>query len=380
MKGITLMVAAAALAGSSAVVQAQEYRYSTPSVVVASGFGGSAGKLGLSVASGSERDTLGLLVVSIVSDGPAEEAGIIEGDRITAVNGTPLTLSAADAGQPDMAIILRRRMERELEKVDTGEEVTLRVWSGGRTREVKIRAAEDRRRTLTPSVSGAYSVSRVTSENRPVIGVSLGATGSQRDTLGVFVMGVEPGGPAERAGIIEGHRIAAINGVDLRIPAVDAGDPMIASTRASRLSREIEKLEPGAKVQLRVWSDGRYRDVTVDVGRQGDVYKDGGTVRIGGGVGMALTAPNVIMRALPGGSVFQFGPDQGRVESLDSLLKKRNEIRRSVDKRFRSDTSDRGQDLQFDAQIRSLIERARIETQRVQPTIRSGVIRTLLEI
>ena len=375
MKGITLMVAAAALAGTSVVAQAQEIRYSTsPSVVVASGFGGTAGKLGLSVGSGSTRDTLGVLVVSIVSGGPAEQAGIIEGDRITAVNGTPLTLSAADAGQPDMSIILRRRMERELEKVDAGQEVTLRVWSGGRTRDVKVRVSEDRRRTLAPTASGSYSVTRMTSENRPVIGVSLGATGSQRDTLGVFVVSVEPGGPAERAGIIEGHRIAAINGVDLRIPAVDAGDPMIASTRSSRLSREIEKLEPGAKVQLRVWSDGRFRDVTVEVGRQGDVYKNGGVVRIG--TGTALMAPDIVLRAVPGGSVFHFGPDQGRVESLDSLWQRRDAIRRSVDPRFRSDTSDRQLDLQIDARIRDAMERARIEMQQVRPAVRGGVIKT----
>lgn len=375
MKGITLMVAAAALAGSSTGAQAQEIRYSTsPSVVVASGFGGTAGKLGLSVGSGSARDTLGLLVLSIVPDGPAEQAGIIEGDRITAVNGTPLTLSPADAGEPDMSIILRRRLERELAKVDAGEEVTLRVSSAGRSREVKVRASEERRRTMTPSVSGSYTVTRAGSENRPVIGVSLGATGSQRDTLGVFVMGVEPGGPAERAGIIEGHRIAAINGVDLRIPAVDAGDAMVASTRASRLSREIEKLEPGARVQLRVWSDGRFRDVTVEVGRRGDVYKNDGVVRIG--TGTAVLSPNVILRTVPGGSVFRFGPDQGRVESLDSLWQKRDEIRRSVDPRFRPDTSDQQLDLQFDARIRDLLERARIEVQRVQPTIRAGVIRT----
>ena len=41
-------------------------------------------------------------------------------------------------------------------------------------------------------------------------------TGSSRDTLGVFVMSVEDGGPAAKAGIEEGTRIASINGVDVR--------------------------------------------------------------------------------------------------------------------------------------------------------------------
>src|SRR3954467_7221107 len=51
---------------------------------------------------------------------------------------------------------------------------------------------------------------------RAALGIELRATGTRRDTLGVFVEAVTPKGPAESAGIIEGDRIAAINGVDLR--------------------------------------------------------------------------------------------------------------------------------------------------------------------
>ena len=45
---------------------------------------------------------------------------------------------------------------------------------------------------------------------RAAIGLQLRATGTRRDTLGVFVDAVTPKGPAEAAGIIEGDRIAAI--------------------------------------------------------------------------------------------------------------------------------------------------------------------------
>ena len=47
-----------------------------------------------------------------------------------------------------------------------------------------------------------------------MLGVST-STAGERDTLGLFVSAVTPGGPAEKAGIEEGHRIAAINGVSL---------------------------------------------------------------------------------------------------------------------------------------------------------------------
>lgn len=357
----------------SAAGHTQEVRVTpSPGVMIATSIGGSvSGKLGLGVASGSERDTLGLLVTSIVSEGPAEKAGIIEGDRLVAVNDVPLTLSKADAGEPDMAMILRRRLERELEKVDANEEVTLRVWSAGRTREVKVRAGEDVRRGSTANVYGSYMLRE--RSNRPVIGVSLAATGSSRDTLGVFVTSVAPGGPAERAGIIEGHRIAAINGIDLRVPAADAGDAMIASTRSSRLAREIEKLEPGARVQLRVWADGRYRDVTVEVAPYGDVYKNQrGSVHIGGSVGAALAAPRVLLRSVP-----DMVP--ARPEPLDSLWRRREELRRSVDPR--ADSLNRVFDFRFNDRIRDQIEQSlnRLRELQMAPS-RSTIITTSISM
>jgi len=45
-----------------------------------------------------------------------------------------------------------------------------------------------------------------------ILGLSTGASTSARDTLGVLVSSVAPNGPAERAGIQEGDRIASVNG------------------------------------------------------------------------------------------------------------------------------------------------------------------------
>src|SRR5688500_17744564 len=42
--------------------------------------------LGIGTSSGGERDTLGLLITSVTSGGPAEAAGLEEGNRILAVN------------------------------------------------------------------------------------------------------------------------------------------------------------------------------------------------------------------------------------------------------------------------------------------------------
>ncbi|HEX6252236.1 MAG TPA: PDZ domain-containing protein [Gemmatimonadaceae bacterium] len=120
--------------------------------------------------------------------------------------------------------------------------------------------------------------------NRATLGVTLNQTGSRRDTLGIFISAVVENGPAERAGIYEGDRIAAINGVDVRTSATDAGDSYLAGVAHRRLTLEMRKLTAGQRVNLRVWSGGRYKDVQVTTARYADVYRNRGrTISIGSG-------------------------------------------------------------------------------------------------
>src|SRR6266436_2487692 len=114
---------------------------------------------------------------------------------------------------------------------------------------------------------------------RAALGLELRTTGTRRDTLGVFVEAVTPKGPAENAGIIEGDRIASINGVDLRTSAGDTEDSYTNGLAAHRLSREVQKLSPGSRVNLRVYSGGRFRDVQVTAGKASDVMRLGNRFR-----------------------------------------------------------------------------------------------------
>ncbi len=109
---------------------------------------------------------------------------------------------------------------------------------------------------------------------RAALGLELRPTGTRRDTLGVFVAAVTPKGPAETAGIFEGDRIAAINGVDLRVPAADVDDAYTNGLASHRLTREVRKLAPGSRVNLRVYSGGRYREVAVTAGRASDLFRN----------------------------------------------------------------------------------------------------------
>jgi len=144
---------------------------------------------------------------------------------------------------------------------------------------------------------------------RAALGLELRATGTRRDTLGVFVEAVTLKGPAETAGIIEGDRIAAINGVDLRTAAGDVDDSYVNGLAAHRLGREVQKLTPGTRVTLRVYSGGRFRDVQVTTGKASDLMRLGRfNFRVPGPGGMMeFNGPGAReMRIAP---EMMFGPD-----------------------------------------------------------------------
>lgn len=242
--------------------------------------------LGIGTASfAGKRDTLGVLVQSVTSDGPAEKAGIEEGDRIAAINGTSLRLAAEDAGEPDMSGLMTRRLTREMGKVKAGDAVQLLVWKDGQRKTVSVK---------TVAADSLYRLMRVARNDhldrdsliaarreRAVLGLNVSASGSRRDTLGALVTAVATDGPAEKAGIVEGDRIATINGVDLRTAAEDAGDQWASGVKLNRFYREMRKVKAGQAVELRVYTAGQARTVRVTAGKAGDVYKEGEGRRMG---------------------------------------------------------------------------------------------------
>ncbi|HEU4748320.1 MAG TPA: PDZ domain-containing protein, partial [Gemmatimonadaceae bacterium] len=185
------------------------------------------------------------------------------------------------------------------------------TYSGGRTECTRIR----RRAPGDSLLSGFFHRTDSAMMNRAALGIELRATGTHRDTLGVFVAAVTPRGPAETAGVIEGDRIAAINGVDVRSAAADVDDVYTNGLAAHRLTREVRKLTPGARVTLRVCSAGRFRDVVVTTGRASEVLRQAGgfNFRFGPGSGMELRG---------------FGPGSGmQLRGLDGTMEFRGSPR-----------------------------------------------------
>ena len=112
-------------------------------------------------------------------------------------------------------------------------------------------------------------------------------------------MWADDDGPAVKAGIEEGNRIAAINGVDLRVGREDAGDEMISSVKTERLQRELEKLKPGDEVELRVYGDGKTRSVRVKTVAASKLSRSRGMIFGGSGMSFPRIAPMPPMPPMP---------------------------------------------------------------------------------
>lgn len=229
--------------------------------------------LGVTLGEGSRADTAGVRLEAVTAGSPAGKAGLKAGDVITEINGTSLKVSREDAEDLALAGLAQRRLQRVMSKVKPGDDVRLQVRSGNATRSVTVKAASAEEveravemveeRVVAGGPNGPMIERRVSTTKRGMVGVSIGGAGNARDTLGLFVSSVVSGGPAEKAGIIEGERIAAVNGTDVRVPREDVDDAQAASARTDRFVREIQKVEPGKTLTLKVWGNGRYRDVTV---------------------------------------------------------------------------------------------------------------------
>ena len=95
---------------------------------------------------------------------------------------------------------------------------------------------------------------------RPRIGVSVDMRAdAEKDKIGARIVGVTPGGPAEKAGLREGDIISRFNGTALG-GAAGAGD---ASVPGQRLVELAGKLEPGDTVKLEYRRESTTRSVTL---------------------------------------------------------------------------------------------------------------------
>ncbi|HYW49171.1 MAG TPA: PDZ domain-containing protein [Gemmatimonadaceae bacterium] len=198
-------------------------------------------------------DTLGLLIDSVEDDTPAARAGIRDGDRIVRIDDVDLRLDPRDIGNSAAERLPESRLRRQIERKKAGDVVTLEVLSNGR---------RDTKRVTLGDSPMARTI-RTMSSGRRVLGVSFSQRGSMRDTAGLLITEVTSGGAADKAGLMEGDRVISIDGVDLRVPAVDAGSAEGSEARIARVRRALEAARDSQPVRLEVLSEGRRRTVSL---------------------------------------------------------------------------------------------------------------------
>jgi S1-C subfamily serine protease len=152
------------------------------------------------------KEARGILINSVTPGGPAEKAGIKQGDVILQLNGK-------DVNEPN-------QLRNQVAANPPGSEVTLTILRNGSQQQVRANQG-----TLTPEAAegsqgrgGAAGGGKLGITVVPLTPELAAQLGLRRETHGVVVEQVDPNGPAAQAGLQQGDVIQEINGKSVRSP------------------------------------------------------------------------------------------------------------------------------------------------------------------
>ncbi|MGC1133541.1 MAG: trypsin-like peptidase domain-containing protein [Nitrososphaeraceae archaeon] len=221
------------------------------------------------------NDTKGILVVDITADSPADKAGIRGGDVLTTVDGQDIRLGG------DIIVAIDNQSVRAMEdllsyleeKKAVGDNIELSVIRDGKTQHI------DMILTARPT-QGAEDMFQPNQESkqqqqRPALGINginmtpelaerMNLTHSQK---GFLIEDIISGGPADKAGIRGGYKIANINGSDFKLGGdiVVGIDEMVVGT-IQDIQSYLDTKKVGDRVQMHVIRDGQEITVPLTLG------------------------------------------------------------------------------------------------------------------
>jgi len=143
----------------------------------------------------------GALVANVSSDGPADQAGVEIGDVIIEFGGTRIKESN------DLPIVVAR--------APVGKKVSVIVLRDGKEVELSVAIGELKEEEVFASAKGKGDLGLTVQKLTPQIAESLGLDRAE----GVVVTMVEPGSPADEAGLRRGDVILEIDRKSIRKPA-----------------------------------------------------------------------------------------------------------------------------------------------------------------
>lgn len=147
----------------------------------------------------------GALIAGVQSDAPASQAGIEPGDVITAVNGVSVK------NPRDLAL--------DVAGVQPGDEAKLDVMHNGEAKTITLKVAQLPNEQVASTGGTQESQGRIGLALAPLSPELSDQLNVPKDTKGVVVREVQPGSPAEQAGLQAGDVIVGVGGKHVGSPS-----------------------------------------------------------------------------------------------------------------------------------------------------------------
>jgi serine protease Do len=185
-------------------------------------------------------DTAGALVQDVSPGGPADKAGIKNGDVIRKLNGQ----TVADSGQlTAMITSLNPGSEATLDILRDGQPMTIKVTLGERPTNLSLQAGAG---SVQQGTLRGMTVQNLTPALRDQLGLPAGASG-------VVISDLDPNSPAARTGLQEGDVIESIN----RQPVRNVGEfNRLAAQAKGQVLLRFNRQGSGAYVVISPNDDG----------------------------------------------------------------------------------------------------------------------------
>ena len=170
----------------------------------------------------------GALIAQVEPHSPAERAGLQPGDVIRDVNGKPITSA--------------RELAIHIASIRPGTDTKITFIRKGETKTMSIALATLPNST-TASATPHHAQGRIGLALAPITPNTRSQLGLPRDTTGAVVAEVQPGSPAERAGLQQGDVIVAVG-------------PNLVHTPGEAVQALQHAQKAGKPIALRVLRDG----------------------------------------------------------------------------------------------------------------------------
>lgn len=188
------------------------------------------GHLGVDITDGNVDGKQGGAVISNVSPGgPADKAGLQEGDVITGINGTSLKPTDDESAGGKLMTFMK--------EVKPGDVLSVAYTRDGKAATAKVTATGAR---------DMVSINMPGFAHRAVLGIDISRDQSGN---GVTLMGVTPDGPADKAGLRSGDLLVSLNGTALKQDGDRTSDQGVLAI--------MDKVRPGDKVKVDYTRDGK---------------------------------------------------------------------------------------------------------------------------